>query len=410
MNLKEAFAIPIRALRLRPLGLVLTALGIVIGVAMVTVLSGFVSRQDGDYETTFDSLAKSLSLYQSTPNAPQATGIQSISDSDVAALTHELDPALVSHVIPIAKGTAMVRNQGRQFRTGISGSTPDYLVYKGTPLKAGSMFTEEQYQDSARVALIGPTVVKALFNGDKNAALGSNIYIGRLTFRVIGLVGPNATGNGGSAVVAPMTTVRNDLLGGIRTVGEVGIVTTTVDAVDAASKQVSAILDQTHSPRKLNGLQEDFSVDTFQAGQSAVGTQLMDVLFWCAVGVAAVVLFVSLVGLTGVITVAAAERPESHSWPVLTASVQVAAVAGLIGVAVGIGLVLVGRGTLPDVAPQYGVPHISTPGIALAFGLSLLVGLLAGLYPAVRRSGRESGDSRSPFGANPGSVASPNPS
>jgi putative ABC transport system permease protein len=408
MNLKESLAIPSRVWRLRPLGLVLTALGIIVGVAMVIVLSGFSSRLDNDYQITFDSLAKSLSLYTSAPSGPQATGIQSISDADVAALSRELDPDLVSDVIPIAKGTAMVRNEGLQYRATIVGSTPEFLKYKGTPLAAGTMFGDQQYRNNARVALLGPSLVDALFAGNGTAALGSTVNIGRLSFRVIGLLGKNATGNGGSNVVAPMTTVRNDLLGGIRTVGEVGIVTTTIDAVGPTGKQISKILERQHTQQ--NGLQEDFSVDTFQAGQSAVGTQLLNVLFWAGIVVAAAALVLSLVGLAGMTTVAATEPPKSRLWSVLTGSVVIAAAAGLIGVALGVVLVLIGQNVLPEIAPQYGAPHLSTPGTVLAFGLSLLVGLCAGLYPAAALARRGSDGSRSPSRPNRPAVASPNPS
>jgi putative ABC transport system permease protein len=374
---------------------IITVLGIVVGVALLIVLSGFSSRLDGSYPTEFDSLARAVTIYTSEPSGTQATGIQSLSDGDVKALTEGLDPGLVQNVIPIAKGTALVRNQGVGYRAGVTGSTPDFLKYKNTPLIAGTMFTQAQYQGAARVALIGPSIVKYVYAGDKSAALGSTLFIGRLPFKVIGLLDKNATGNGGSAVVAPMTTVRNDLLGGVRTVGEIGLVATSVDAVGPAVNQVSEILERTHT--QSNGLQEDFSVDTFQSGKSAVGSQLANVLFWFAGTVAVVALLIGLISLSIIMSTAVAERSSEIGIrrcvgarraiirrQFLRESLTIAAVLGLIGVGVGIVLVLVGRSTLPELAPQYGTPHLSVAGALLSFAASLLVGLLAGLYPATR--------------------------
>jgi putative ABC transport system permease protein len=397
MSLKDVFFGPFHAMRTKLLCSIITVLGIVVGVALVIVLSGFSSRLDGSYPTEFDSLARAVTIYTSAPSGTQATGIQSLSDGDVKALTQGLNPAWVQNVIPIAKGSALVRNQGVGYRAGITGSTPDYLTYKNTPLIAGTMFTQQQYQGAARVALIGPSVVKYVYGGDNSAALGSTLFIGRLPFKVIGLMDKNATGNGGSSVVAPMTTVRNDLLGGVRTVGEIGLVATSVDAVSPAVDQVSTILERTHT--QTNGLQEDFSADTFQSGKSAVGSQLANVLFWFASAVAAISLLIGLISLSIIMSTAVAERSSEIGVrrafgarraiirrQFLRESFTIAGVLGLVGVGVGVVLVLVGQSVLPDLAPQYGVPHLSVVGVLLGFALSLLIGLLAGLYPATRAS------------------------
>jgi len=65
----------------------------------------------------------------------------------------------------------------------------------------------------------------------------------------------------------------------------------------------------------------------------------------------------------------------------LIESVLIAGVSGMIGVTVGVGLVMISQHLLPS---TYGLPEMSMDSIGLAFGLSLLIGLVAGCYPALR--------------------------
>jgi len=63
---------------------------------------------------------------------------------------------------------------------------------------------------------------------------------------------------------------------------------------------------------------------------------------------------------------------------------MIAGIGGIVGVATGVALTLAGRRILPRLAPMYGVPELSPEIATLAFGLSLLVGLIAGAYPAIK--------------------------
>ena len=68
----------------------------------------------------------------------------------------------------------------------------------------------------------------------------------------------------------------------------------------------------------------------------------------------------------------------------LIEAMLIAGIGGLIGVGLGVGLILAGQHLLPSYAPMWGVPVLSFYVLGIAFGISLLIGLLAGCYPAVR--------------------------
>jgi len=371
--------------------------GIVLSVALVIVVSGFADKVSGSYQTSLDPLTTSMSLTSGAPNSPKAKGIQSLNNTDIEALQRGLDPKFVSHVVPIATGTAMMRYKGTQFRASIIGSTPNWLNYKATQLVAGRMFTEQEYESGARVTVIGPSTLSGLFNKDTDKALRSEIQIGRLTFQIIGVLAHNATGNGGSIAVSPLSVVRDRLLGGVRTVGEIGVVMTSKDAVDEVNNEISAILDRVHIPFKANGLEEDFGTATYQSANIAVAGQLVHVLFWGTCALVVLALIIGGAGLSNVMMFSVGQRAREMGVrrtfgarkrmivaQLLSESVVIAGAGGALGVLAGVALVVAGREVLPSIAPQFGVPEVSVSFVLLAFLLSLVVGVVAGVHPAMR--------------------------
>jgi putative ABC transport system permease protein len=398
MLVREWIVTPISYLRSRFLDSALTALGIITCITLTIVLIGFVREfSTGVYRNGFDSLATSFSITKSQPHATAARGIQSLSDSDVLALRRDLDPSLVSHVIPIVSGGAILSNHGHEYRGTITGGSSDYLAYQHVPLVAGAMFTEEQVNNSARVVLIAPGIVKNLFGGDNAAALGADIMVGRLKFQVIGLIGKNANDGGNSATVAPYTTVRNSLLGGIQTVSSIGIVTTSAAAMDRASDQATAILENRHTPKKT-GLEDDFDTSKLTSARPVIARQLGITLLWFALAVAVLAALIGSAGLSTIMLRAVREHTReirvhriagvSRGHMVrkcLTESMIISGLFGLIGVGAGVTVALIGQSRLASIAPQLGAPQLlSEAALAAGFGLSLLVGLIAGAYPAIQ--------------------------
>lgn len=398
MRIRELLPTSVVYLRPRILLSSLTILGMVAGVSLTVVLGSFVDEfKAGIYSHQFESLANSFSITKAQPHATRASGVQSLSDSDVRALELNLNPALVSHVIPITSGAAVLKYQDNTFHGGLIGGPADYLTYMRTPLVAGSMFTPRQAQDNARVVLVGPAVVSALFHGDTSAALGSSISIGRLRFQVVGLLGKDATGGNAAVSVVPISTARNSLLGGIRTVSTIGMVTTEAGAVPAAIAQATTILEQQHTPKK-SGLEDDFTMTTFQSAQPAVAEQLLLATLWFALGVTALALLLGCIGLSVIMLRAVTEHSREIAIrravgayrrnilrKFLTESTFIAVMCGLLGVSLGVAVARIAQSILAHVAPQFGTFRLPLePAVAIALGISVFLGVVAGLLPAVR--------------------------
>jgi putative ABC transport system permease protein len=373
---------------------ILTMLGIILSEAMMILTSGLGIGLEGGYNTA------SVNNYSAVTISPQSMPAQvggnrprSLSDSDIEALTKEADPAIISDIAPVVNGMAPVRYKGTQIGGVIVGSTAAYLrVQKSAVgLTGGSIFTEQQYKDSARVILLGPILVQTLFNGDVDAAIGSTVQIGLVSFKVIGTIGPAPV----SVALVPMTTARAFLFGGKHTVQSIDVLTTSLDALFPAINQAFAILDREHFIKNPN--QRDYSINPVDLTQWPLAGQTLTLLRWVTVAATGIALLIGALGLANIMLVTVTERTSEIGIRravgarrsailrhFLFEAVLVAGVGGIIGIGLGVAATVGAQRILPNITPPYGVPGFSLNAILCAFGLSLLVGLTAGTYPATR--------------------------
>jgi len=367
-------------------------IGIVVSVSVVVILAGLVSGLNSTYRTAFDAVGQGITVTRSAAATPGGNGPRSLLDSDVEALRRQVDPSLIASVVPMVSGAAMMRHGADNYRANVVGATSAYLQLNHISVVAGTVFTDSQYRGGVRVVLIGPALVTSLFGGSPSSALGAMVKIGRLTFQVVGLLGPD--GQGDATALMPMTTARSFLFGGMRTVSGIGVLATNLDTVRPAVNQLNIILDHEHFVK--DPTQRDFSVN-FLPSWLAAGDGLLSLLLWFSGGVTAIALFIGALGLANIMLITVTERTREIGVrraigarrgailrQFLIESMMIAGSGGLIGVALGVGATLVGRIILTRLAPLYGLPQVSLEAVVLAFGISLLIGLISGVYPAIR--------------------------
>jgi len=344
------------------------------------------------YNLGFNVINEPIAVTRAAASTPGGNGPRSLRDSDVEALSNECDPALVAGVIPIVGGAVPMRNGPDVYRANVIGATTDYLPMSSINVVAGSTFSAEQYRNGARVVLVGPAIVSTLFNGDMGAALNSSVLVGRVSFKVIGIIGRDA--QRGDTALMPMTTARSYLFGGMHTVSSIVVLAASVDTVPAAVKQVESILDQQHFVKDPN--QRDFDVTSADYKTTAT-RKLLDLLVWFGSGVIGIALLIGALGLANIMLITVTERTNEIGVrravgarrgailrQFLVESVILAASGGLIGVACGVGAILAARSLLPKFVLSFALPELSVPAVIVGFGLSLVIGLVAGCYPAIR--------------------------
>lgn len=413
MTLSSLARAPWRHLRSQPVRYVISMLSIIVCVALGIILSGFTYSIENVYSPRFETLARTFQFSEFAPISPRATGMQDLSDADVAALRTNLDPALVAHVIPMFDGTGVFSYQDKKFRSTVTGSTPDYLEYKSTRLLAGRMFNDEEYNSGSRVVLIAPGILQDFFGGNSSTAIGSAITIGRVSFRIVGIIGPDATGSPNTAVLIPLTAARDDLYGGGQTVSQIGFITTDASVTSRAAELATQILSDRHTPKK-GYREQDFTTSLYQAPSQAVAPELLKGIFWLSAWAALVALIFGITQLSAMlskIVIANSRtiemflemrvRRSAIYWRVIAESTFTAALSGALGVVLGVGLLEWAQRALPQIAPQFGIPEISTPAVAGVFGFSLVAGILAGLVPAKQAAKIRSRPSTVSYGCCP---------
>lgn len=390
MGIGQALVLAAGSMRTGRLRCILTTVGIVIGVASVIVLVGLGNGVQTRFQDSFGGLSNSITVYKSGTTDP-VHQVESLRESDVAALRRDGAPA-ISAVTPLRSGSAMVRYDSKVVRVSAAGTTPDYMSFRDKTLRAGRVFTEAENASKARVVVLGAMAVKYLFAGDAQAAIGAEVQIGRLEYEVIGTI--VSTGDSADNIaLVPLSSARA-LFAGADTLSSIGIEASGVEQVPSAMQRVTTILDGEHGVT-MPGARDYQASSLANQVESVRGFIRVFTLFTLAI--AGIALFVGALGLANIMLVTVTERTAeigirkavgARRTAILTQflieAVVLAGMGGLVGVGLGVGLTLLGAEQVPRHIPELGTPEVSVPAVLLAFGVSLVIGLLSGGYPALR--------------------------
>jgi putative ABC transport system permease protein len=392
MNFREAFVVAMSSLRVNRLRSALTTFGIVIGVSAVIVLVGLGDGIKAGFNEQFGALGNQINVSKINGSVPGGGRAKDLKDSDLTALRNPASAPHIASVTPVVTGTELITVNQRQFRAAIQGSTADYLTVTARDLVVGSTFTEQQARANARVVVLGPNAVVTLFDGNATKAVGSTVRIGRSNFVVLGVLKGN--GQADDAAVMPLGTARAYLVGGNDTVNQMVVKATSPDTVPAALDEIHRVMDDRHNIR--DPASRDYNATALQTLLEQAN-QFLTYLTLFTVAVAAISLIVGGIGIANIMLVSVTERTKEIGIrkaigarrsaimkQFLLESTMLAGIGGLIGVAVGVAITVAAMIVLPQVAPKFGTPDVSIPAVLLAFLVSLLIGLVAGGYPAYR--------------------------
>ena len=234
--------------------------------------------------------------------------------------------------------------------------------------------------------VLGQGLVDFLFNGNANAAVGQQVVVGRLPFRVVGVLKRSSVGD--RFAYMPLRTSRSVLLGGINRLTLIGITANSVAEVPAAQAQINQILDAQHDIEGpgLRDYVQDGSLLRVQRTQ-----QYLNLLRGFTVSIAGIALLVGAIGVANIMLISVHERrreigirravgaPRSAIVRQLLAeSTLIAGIGGVMGVLVGVGGTLLAAACLPSQLPDFGEATVSVPAVVIAFVVSLVIGVVAG--------------------------------
>ena len=387
--LKVAF----RALSRNKLRSLLTALGIIIGVACVIATIGIGEGARLQTENQLKSLGTNFLMI--FPGALTSGGARTgaanskLSSDDVDAIRREV--GTVAYVSASIRTVAQVIYGNQNWSTSIQGGEVDWPLIRSWNLSAGQFFTDQDNRNASKVCVLGQTVATNLFGSED--PVGKTLRIKNIPFRVVGIL----ESKGGSmmgqdqddVVIAPYETVRKKLMG-TTAVGSILASAQSNEQVDAAQGEISALLRQRHKINK--GQDDDFMIrsQTEMLAQAEAQSRTMSTLLWSIAGVS---LLVGGIGIMNIMLVSVTERTREIGVRMaigakggdiraqfLVEAVALAVTGGAFGIALGVAI-------QRFVARVAGWPVALEPtAIVLAFAFSAVVGITFGFYPALKAS------------------------
>ncbi len=380
----EALRVALTAIAANRLRAALTVLGVVIGVMSVVLLIAIGNGARDEVTRGVEGLGSNLLLvlpgsfeFGSAPTRSRFTL------DDVELIGREAGPgAPVSATVTSGE---FVRSPDGESFASILGVTASYEEVVDRPLQRGDFFTSGDIETGRRVAVLGGEAARGLFPGTD--PLGKTVTLGGLRFRVVGVFEEQGSTLGvdrDSEVVIPITAAQR--LFGITTLDTIVVKAPGSEAIDEVREGVERALD-----------------GRFQEGEYTVLTQdeilgvvgdLLGTLTYVLAAIAGISLLVGGVGVSNIMLVSVQERTREIGLrkalgartrdvvlQFLLEAIVLCGLGGLVGIGLGVGLAELAAAVSP-------VPAIVTGwSVALAFGVSVGIGVAFGTLPA-RRAGR----------------------
>ena len=386
----------LQALRANVLRSLLTSLGIIFGVGAVIIVIAISEGNTASINARLSTLNPlQLTIRSGSASTGGARGgagtLQTLTQADADALAQLPHVAAVSPVLN-ANGQLVFSNQN--WSSSVQGVYPAEQQIGSWQMQEGNFFTQADEQSGTSVAVLGQTVVDNLFTPLGVDPIGQQIRIGNTTFTVVGtLASKGSTGFGANAddiVYVPFSTAQQRLSGN-KFVNSIILTADNSGDVNSVQSAAQALLEQRHNITNPAG--DDFTIqNTSQVLSTVQGTaQSLSILL---VGVAAVSLVVGGIGIMNIMLVSVTERTREIGIRIAIGARQrdvltqflieaffLSALGGLIGLIIGpiVAYIIATVNKFPF--------QIDPLSILIAFGVSALVGIIFGFYPA-RRAAR----------------------
>jgi putative ABC transport system permease protein len=382
----ENFLIALKSLKSNPLRSILTLIGMAVGIAAVLYVVTLGEITQERIKTRLESMGSNVLRIR--PGASRRHGIRTTtsvvnlkqSDADEILQSSEV----IINIAPVYSSRTGLEYKDENTNSAVNGVTPEHLTVNNNSVVSGRFFDNDEVRQRSRVCVLGATTHQELFG--EVSPLGESILINSKRFKVIGLLAAKGEswGSPDEQVFVPLTTAQERLFGKDN-LTEILAQMHGVSDFDEALFDIETILRRNHRlrPDQENDFRvrrQDFYLSTIQDTNKEIADFI--------ILIALISLLVGGIGVANVMLVSVTERIReigvrraigAKKLAIVLQFLTEAMTLGILG-----GLIGISGGMIFNYFNLGNNLIFPWPWIIYSFFICGGIGVVAGLYPAIR--------------------------
>lgn len=395
MNFANLFRIALKALGNNKFRGFLTMLGIIIGVGSVITMLAIGQGSKKSIQAEISEMGSNMIMIH--PGEDMRGGVRLSADDMQTLKVKDFEDIRqecghVSLVSPSVNSTGQAVYGANNTPTSVYGVNEEFLDIRGYKVQDGDIFSEQDIKTTAKVCLVGKTVIDQLFTNGENP-VGKVIRFGSIPFRIVGVLeskGYNSMGmDQDNLIITPYTTVMKRILA-VTYLQEIVCSALSEEYTDEAISEITDALRRNHKLKESDD--DDFNIRS-QQELSSMMTSTSDMMSTLLAAVAGISLLVGGIGIMNIMYVSVTERTKEIGLRMsigakgrdilaqfLIEATLISITGGLLGVILGVAASYIVKAVLS-------YPILIQPwSIVVSFLVCTIIGIFFGWYPARKAS------------------------